>query len=164
MVVVNEMQLKLAMLETVLKPLIRKLAKKISARLQHYINDKWYNSPETEYYDRTYDFLTSIVESEVKMRNNDFSMEIYIDYEKMWQTPPSSGKFGSRTSLDSSTDFRGKPISYWLIQWIEEGQNSPVHSYKGINMFGNVSEELEKQLDSYIISCFNEMGISYVRG
>lgn len=154
----------LAMRETVLKPIIKKLAQKIGQRLQHYINDNWYNEPESDFYDRTYNFLTSVMDMEITMRGMDFAMEIYIDYGRMWQSPPSDGKFGARTSLNRETEYGGKSISYWLIQWIEEGQKSPVHAFKGIGMFENVSQELRSQLDIYIISCFNELGISYVRG
>lgn len=161
----NSKQLNEAIKQLVLKPLITTLAEKIVEKLVGYVADNWYNkTQQSEFYDRTYDFLTSIISSEITMKGFDFAMEVYIDYEKMEQISPTQDKFGSRVSLDNSRSYDGKSISYWLIQWIEEGQGSPVHSYKGIHMFKNVSKELETELDDYIIKSFNELKIKYVKG
>ena len=144
----------------VLQPLLQKLAKKVGMKLQHYINENWYVNSESEYYDRTYDFLTSVTDIQIKMSGKDCAYEVFIDYNKMSQHPSGVGMFGARTSLNNDTEYGGKSISEWLIQWIEKGQKSSVNSYEGIHMFENVSEQLKTEINSLIYSSFAEMGIS----
>lgn len=146
--------------DKVLQPLLKKLAKKVGKKLQDYINEHWYVNSESEYYDRTYDFLTSVTDIEIKMSGKDCAYEVFIDYNKMSQHPSGAGMFGARTSLNDDTEYDGKSISEWLIQWIEKGQKSPVNSYEGIHMFENVSEQLKTEINSLIYSSFAEMGIS----
>jgi hypothetical protein len=167
--------------KNILTPLIRDLADEIHKELYKYIEREWYENNAgysskslrrggSLNYFRTYSFLKSLIKTEVKYKGSDFSFKIHFDYNKMVVSPPwitSSGlvlNFGSRTSINNDTSYEGSSISRWLVQWIEEGQNSPIHSYSGIGMFEHMEDTLKQDLNSRVLAILNRYGVTAQKG
>lgn len=167
--------------KNILAPLIRDLTNEVYKELYNYIEREWYQNNAgyslkssrrgvSLNYIRTYSFLKSLIKTETNNKGSDFSFKIHFDYNKMVVSPPWFSEngyvlnFGSRTSLNNDTSYGGHSLSKWLVQWIEEGQRSSVHSYEGIGMFEHMENVLKQDLDIRVLNILNRYGVSAQKG
>ena len=144
--------------------IIKDLSKDIAKLLESHVYAGIYAMPSSEAYSRTYDFLNAITASEVTMIGNHFEATIYIDWKELPYKPPETqGKMPSR-SLDMAGEFQtlnGKPIGYWLIEWIEEGGSLGIirGKPKAVHMFQKTNENLKESFNQRVIHLFGSYGV-----
>lgn len=108
-------------------------------------------------YSRTYQLVESITFSTQTLGGNKYRANVYFDYgditpenQREWRDgngfnahmslPPKGSGFLSSVAGDIS--YNGKSIGEWLVEWVEEGQNSSVYAYKGTNFFKETEKDL----------------------
>lgn len=123
---------------------------------------------ERNKYERTYTFLNSISYKIIKTNINNrigYKGFVYIDYDKMTQGISFNGlgqhmgvkytqgeEDGERNYI---TDWYGKDIRAWLVNWIENGNKNRFRNnlssrfaglaYDGIHMFGKAQDRMSNE-------------------
>lgn len=127
MAITNEIQLQNMLLANIAK------AMKIASwqiRQELYINIFSNVSilPDSNSYDRTDEFLKSVINPVVKISGGSVSVEVGMDYTKMSSSVGGYAKYNQHMSLDKSTTWGGHTIPEWLLSWWDtgtSGANSP---------------------------------------
>ena len=113
--------------------------------MQQYIEEEVYTNnvlasgtDGEDSYERTYEFLNSIV---VRKVGNQW--KVGADGRKISATPrvPSSGKFGQHASFDNSS------VAGQMSSFIEYGNNSPAYSYSGIRYIEKTQHSIDSIVD-----------------
>ena len=90
----------------------------------------WYSQSNPTMYERTMDILNSITVENVTVSKNVYNARVYFDIDKIRQVEI-PGNWNQHMSVDGDTQFEGRRISSWVVEWISYGQNSPLYSYEG---------------------------------
>lgn len=146
-------------LNTTIQDLLRDVAHEIADKLFEIIQTDWYDSHYPNYYERTYEFLHAVTNSNVERVGSELRTDIYIDPSKITSSV-GNGFWNQHMSLDGSTSYDGTPIGQWLIQWIEEGQNSRVYSYNGIGMFDKLDQYTMQNINKMVVYTLKSYGFS----
>jgi hypothetical protein len=148
-----------------IQDVLQHVASQTANKLYEIISYEWYDKHNDNglYYERTYQFLNAITKSDIRNIGDGFEIDIYIDYKDIYPMHASEeNQFNKHMSLDNSKNsgdtYAGKNIGEWLIDWIERGQDSPVHSEDGVFMFKKTREWLDKELSSIILYEFSKKG------
>lgn len=168
MAIKNERQLK-SLLEPVLKNALNNIAQQVREELKSNLMNDWYMrpgyKPSEQSYERTYELYQSITAEPVKKRGNEFDVNVFFDLTKIKAYARLTG-FNAHMSLGNIASYEGKPISWWLINWIDQGVepredgsyfgNQPID---GIYMFDKTKKWIESgNLDSIIRRVFASNG------
>jgi len=105
---------------------IDEIASTIAAELTSNIQSEIYNSPPSKYYDRTNEFLHSVIKPEVKVSNNEVSALIGMDYTKMRPKLTTPDKFNAHMSIDGNPNWGNTSVSEGLLTWWDSGTNNSV--------------------------------------
>lgn len=161
-------------IEAVFKEALGEIATQTRDDLKKNLMTDWYMrsdyKPSEDSYERTYELYDSITAEPVKSRNGGLEVNVFFDLKKINAYENVSG-FNAHMSLNGNigySDSSGwKPISWWLINWINDGVsprldgtyigNQPID---GIHMFEKTAEWIENNnLDRIIRSVFRKYGI-----
>lgn len=123
-------------LNEITKEVLNAVGEEIANILWNNVDTLWYSRPyNQEYSTRTNEIIDSITNAfPIKVNDKTYSVEVYFDETKI-QPHASEQFFNQHMSLDGSTSYEGRAIGSWVIQWMEEGQRSPVHPYAGVHFF-----------------------------
>lgn len=159
--VTNDEQL-ISIIKDGVKAALQEVSKQVADKLTLIIEQDWYMSGGSDsslWYERTYQFLNAITRTDIK-RNGQygFQVEVFIDPSLIESQYNEATFFNQHMSLDGSTEYQGKSIGEWLIQWIELGQHSPILSYEGIHMFKKTDDFIQKNIDKIVINTLNLYG------
>ena len=118
--ITNDAQLKAAILKE-LKIALDKASAKIQLQLWDSIFSKIYSKPESEFYDRTREFLDSVIKPEVK--TNGFSVEVTLgmDSSKMTPTQNDDRFFNAHMDIYGNEEWHGETIPESLLSWWDTG-------------------------------------------
>jgi len=144
-----------------LEQALREMAKETAEFLSQMVKSHIYRTPESNYYDRTMEFLNSITQSQVKKVGNELQIEVYFDSDKIYphSSPPGSEKFNAHMSLDGSASYNGRSIGNWLVEWLEEGFSGGVlPPQEGHFFIKETREWLVDELDGILIKAFKRAG------
>lgn len=145
-------------LEQALKEVARDTAEFLSQTVQADI----YRKPESDYYARTYEFLKSITQSNVKRVGNNMEIEVYFDPDKINPYPVRDYKpdmFNAHMSLDGETSYGGKSIGEWLVGWLEEGYSGGVRPPQPpLHFIQDTREWLNEELNDILNKAFRRAG------
>ena len=134
-------------LESYMNRVIRKCliycAGRTEMMLRRLLEERLYDF-EPVMYERTYELLNSITQSEVvKLSNGTYYVEIYYDTDKIRAYPREndglSYKWGQHTSFD------GEDVSEFIPLWIEKGTNNPYYSHKGTDSMEDTKKWIEQE-------------------
>lgn len=130
---------------------IAKIGEEVKGVLRKFILDDLYGSYTPTMYDRTNQFLEAVEVKPVKKTGNTFSVEIFINPDKIYPEVRPYGEWSAHASSlgenYGDTSYGGKSISEWLIEWLEYGNNS-LFSREKIGMIENTREWIRD--DNYI--------------
>lgn len=168
----NQKELEKALLG-ILKEAMNEIAIKIKNVLQENLMVDWYmrqDAPLEGAYERTYELYQSIEAEPVKNKRGGLKTHIFFNLDNIKGYKNPSG-FNAHMSLNGLKSYKGQPISYYLVDWIENGieeragakyiGNQPI--VQGVHMLQKTSEWLEKNLDKIIKSTFKKYGINIKR-
>lgn len=123
---------------------IMKFAEEVKLKLQDELKTKFYgragydaDSSGTDYYTRTWELLECISVRPLKRVGNEITTEVFYDTDKMNTYPSDGHEWSKHESITTGTDVR-----LMIPFWIEFSQNSPLYSWEGFHIVGNVTEEL----------------------
>jgi len=121
---------------------IVKIGEETRKAIRMEIQSRFYGRPgynptakETDYYERTFSLLDSIVCSPVKISGNSYSVSIYSDPDKM---TPAFGKPGYWSQHQSIVD--DSPFNESLMETIEYGNPSKIYGWSPFLIFGGIKE------------------------
>lgn len=144
-------------LEQALKEVAKETAEFLSQRVQSDI----YRKAESNYYERTREFLNAITQSQVKRVGNELQIEVFFDSSKIYphSSTPNSGKFNAHMSLDGSASYNGRSIGDWLVEWLEEGFSGGVlPPQEGHFFIKETREWLSDELNDILSKAFKRAG------
>ena len=97
------------------------------------VREKWYGRIPSEWYQRSMDVLSSISCSTVNRLGNEYIVEVYFDPDKIQpHEAASSNMFPSHSNItDGSSSFGGDSYGDLVPYWLNNGENSSIHSYDG---------------------------------
>lgn len=131
---------------------ISKIGEEVKSILRKFILDDLYKEYTPTMYDRTNQFLEAVEVKPVKKTGNTFSVEIFINPDKIYPEVRPYGEWSAHASSlgknYGDTSYGGKSISEWLIYWLETGDNSSIFSRGKIGMIENTREWIKD--DNYI--------------
>lgn len=132
------------------------VARLVEVKLRNYVMEHLYNASKPSQYQRTYQFITALTVGNIKKISNGYSVALYFDPKKIEPFEVKDSYWNQHMSIDGSTEYKGKSISEWLIEWIEYGEDSPKYSRDGIYMFENTFKEME-ETRQHVIKMKNEL-------
>jgi hypothetical protein len=143
---------------------LREVAIVISGKLQDFLQKNWYNAHTPQSYERTYQLINSVSISDVEDNGNAFEVKVFFDSNKMNPIPaPSADMFPSYTNVtNGDTYWNGVSLSILVPYFVEQGQSSSIHSYKGV---GSVEKTIKwarsgKFLSKAVKESLQKSGIS----
>lgn len=123
---------------------IRNFAEQVKKALQQELKAKFYgragfhqNSDGTDWYTRTWELLECISVRPIRKNGNEYITEVFYDTDKMNTYPSDGHEWSKHESIVTQTDSR-----LMLPFWIEYGQDSPLYSWEGFNIVGDLTERL----------------------
>ena len=141
-------------LEKHIPNIIKNFGEEIRKALKSELKAKFYGRPGyeqdsdgTDYYTRTWELLDSIVCSPVEHKGGKYTVRIYYDTDRMNTYPPVDDSWSKHQSITTGTDIR-----LMLPYWVEFGQNSPLYSWGGFNIVGDLADRLIE--DHELLNCF----------
>lgn len=129
------------------KKAFEKVCKNYKNKLREYINKEWYQEhKESNYYDRTKDFLNCFDLEYDFTQDGEFKCFLYANPEKLQIHIAKHGK------LNAHADIHGKDVRERIPYFIDMGNgDSPIKSYEGIKWVENfqkvANEEFQKDFD-----------------
>ena len=150
--IISEKQFK-DFINKILQECIQEITKQAAEYLKDFVNREWYQSNSPAMYQRTYEFLNSIVSSQVKKKSNGFEAKVYFDTSLI--TP----NFLGGDLWNQHMSFDGSPFTNGLVEVIENGNPSPYYNPDGIHMFSETAKWLENELPKIAKSVFAKYGI-----
>ncbi len=130
-----------------------KMGKKIQAILVACIQLLWY-SEDPKQYERTFQVLESITVENYVLNKNTYVARVFFDEKKI---APASNiyergpyQFNTHMSLDGETNYGGQSIGWWVVNWMEEGQNSKSWAYQGKHFVETAKEMSREDMATYI--------------
>lgn len=171
MVILNDEQLT-AELKKEMSEAIKEIAETIASELTKNIQDDIYAKPTSKYYDRTMEFLNSVIQPSVVVSGNEVSVTIGMDSKKMNSYYVGNGKFNSHMSIDGSSNWGSNSVSEGLLSWWDAGTNNkylpsvPATNY-WYDVFGDRAgaspnyKKLDDLIDRTIEKHLNKFGITY---
>lgn len=151
-------------LDGILKKALEEISTQVRDEIHEYLLVDFYMrleyTPTKESYERTYELLQSITASIVENKKGVLNVDVYFDISKINAYENVNG-WNSHMSLNGDDFYEDRPISSWLIEWIEEGNsgtmgNNPI---KGIHMLKETSQWTNENLDRIIKSIFGRYGL-----
>lgn len=126
---------------------MKKLGEEIRKALQSELKAKFYgregyhqNQEATDWYERSWELLECI-SLDIKVSGNEVIARIFYDTDKM-TTSPSYVKDGVTQWSRHESITTGTDVRLMLPYWIEFGQSSPLYSWSGFNIVGDLTERL----------------------
>lgn len=123
---------------------IMKFAEEIKKALRSELKAKFYgregysqNDAGTQWYTRTWELIECISVRPLKKDGNVYSTEIFYDTDKMNTYDAANGEWSKHQSITTGTDVR-----LMLPFWVEFGQDSPLYSWEGFNIVGDLTDRL----------------------
>lgn len=128
-----------------LESTLKKIAEDIKKTLHDFIQMNWYSArPTTEFYDRTFDIIDSLKIDDIQTVGDRKEVFIYFDDSEIYSVQTLSNKWNQHLSIDGSESYNGISIGEWVVNWLDEGQNSPLYSYGGIHFIDNIIDNKDK--------------------
>lgn len=115
---------------------LEKIGEEIKGVLKRFILTDWYAAHLPTHYERTNSLINSLKVSKAKKIGKSYEVMIFFDSELLPPAPSSEvGYFPSYMNVtNGDTLWEGESLSILVPWFIEEGQSSKIHSYKGIHM------------------------------
>lgn len=171
MLIESDEQLKSELIKE-MQEAINEVAGTIAMELTNSIQSNIYNSPPSAYYDRTYEFLQSVIKPEVTVSGNEVSALIGMDYKKITArlTPPN--KFNAHMSVDGNPSWGSASVAEGLLTWWDTGTNNavlpsvPATNY-WYDVFGDHANDnpnykkLDDLIDKVVTKHLKKFGITY---
>jgi hypothetical protein len=159
MLVVNDWSSLKWTIERILKQCLEEIALQTAKELQKHVQTEWYEAHSPQFYDRTYQLLNSITNSNIEQKGNKFIVSIYFDHTMI--TPNFLGNNG----FNEHMGFDGIPFVGGLIETIEEGNlspHSPSYARNGIHMVEKTAYWLSTNLLKISKEVFRKYGINLI--
>jgi len=151
---------------------IKEIGQRTKLALQAEIKSKFYGRPgyhpnqtETDWYTRTFELLNCI-DTEFKMiGKNQFQVRIFYNTDLM-NTSPSYIKNGKNQWSSHQSITTGTDVRLMFPLWLEFGQDSPLHSWEGMNIVGDLFDRWEddKVVMQHFRDAFRKEGYTVVEG
>ena len=147
---------------------IKKIGNETKKALQAEIKAKFYGRPgyhpnqeETNWYTRTWELLNCIDTEFKRIGKNEFQVRVFYNTDLMNTYPAEPGKWSSHQSITTGTDSR-----LMFPAWLEWGQNSPLYSWEGMNIVGDLYDRWEddKVIMQHFRDAFLRKGFQVVEG
>jgi hypothetical protein len=146
-------------IENILKQCLEKIALETAKELQKHVQTDWYEAHSPQFYDRTYQLLNSITNSNIEQKGNKFIVSVYFDHTMI--TP----NFLDNDGFNEHMGFDGEPFVEGLIETIEEGNlshYSPSYARNGIDMVEKTAYWLTTNLLKISKEVFRKNGINLI--
>ena len=154
-----------------MKEAIKEIAETIASDLTRNIQTEIYNKPPSKYYDRTMEFLQSVIKPNVKVSNGEVSVTIGMNAMNMNSYWVGNGKFNAHMNVDGNSNWGSNSVSEGLLSWWDAGtRNDYLPSVPATNywydVFGDRAGEspnyvkLDKLIDSVVKKHLNKFGIT----
>jgi hypothetical protein len=151
----------------------------IAQILWNNVDTLWYNrsgyTPNPEINVRTYEILESITKSIPQLFGNKVHVEIFFDEDKI--KPHSRGEFSSKPffnehmSMNGDTEYEGRSIGSWVIEFMEDGQGAGSNSYapyEGVKFFEKTIKKVGHEdtgkitasLRNFVIAEYRRRGVT----
>ena len=123
------------------------------------------NQQETDWYVRTWELLNCIDFEFKKINKNEYQVRIFYNTDKMTTSPSyiRNGKkqWSSHESITTGTDVR-----LMFPAWLEWGQNSPLYSWEGMNIVGDLYDRWEddRVVMQHFRDTFRKEGFTVIEG
>lgn len=165
----DENQLK-ELISQELEKALRNIAQNISSQLTENILQDIYGNPVSEYYDRTMQFLKSVIKPTVTIKGDSVSVTIGMDSSLIESSLGGKNKLNKHMSVDGSDVWNGIPISEAILTWWDEGtKNSPIKNLSATNYWTKVMgdsgrknnpnyNKLESVINQEIIKALSKFG------
>lgn len=157
--ITNDAQLQKLLMDA-LDAAIYNVAVEITDELQASIMDNIYSGSESEYYLRTYEFLTAYHLPSTLKSGNSITSKIGMDDSKIHPQKRDVGVFNSHMS------FNGEGVAQDLVEWWDTGtSSSPIHNIPKTNYFSSVFGKpdsyvlLQKKIDKEVKKQLGKFGI-----
>lgn len=124
---------------------IEESAKEVHEYAKKYIQKNWYDKYQPKSYQRTMDFLNSLVVTNADRHGNSVSSHIYFDTSRIRSTIRNNRAWS--TPFNPHTSFKGSDSSSMIPMWIENGNSSIKGRRDSVSIRGLHS--LERTLEYY---------------
>ena len=141
----------------VIKQMVEDITQQTLMELRDYVMEEWYLNRTPSEYDRTYQFLDSLIAKDIKRVTNVFIGEVLSDPKEIIPMWNDESMWNWHMSVD------GEDYSELITHFIEEGQSSSLYSYGGIHMFQYTSNWVKKNLDRIAKQTFKKYGLNLVK-
>ena len=108
---------------------IKIAAEKIQDELWNNVGNQIYSHPQGRFYDRTHEFLKSVIQPKIKVTSKSIEVTIGMNSDVMNSGFGEPGKFNQHMSLNGDTSYEGKSISEWLLIWWDDGTEQKNNPY-----------------------------------
>lgn len=164
------------MLTEIFKKHISKVLRNISEKVYNELKRNMkgvYSSNDSLYYDRTYNFLNSIIKPKIKTTKKGVSVVIGIDYTKIKPKISDNGTLNAHADINANSIWNGISISEALLTWLDEGTTkSHIHNKNQSNYWYDVMggrgydtdvevdyKRLDRLIEDEIKTSFSDIGI-----
>lgn len=124
---------------------IQQTAEEVEQMVRDYVMQTLYSLHPYEY-DRTYEFVNSIVHTKPIRIKNGWMVEIYYDTDLIKATYVENG-------WNQHMSFSGEDVSTSIPLWLEYGTDNPYYSHEGINAMKTIATWdvlIKKKLVEYL--------------
>lgn len=118
--ITNETQLRMVIVQE-LKKALQIAAQNIHDELWDNIFSRIYSKSESEFYERTQEFLDSVIHPIVKVNGFDVEVTIGMDSSRMHPRQGDSGMFNQHMDIYGNDSWHGKSIPESLLSWWDTG-------------------------------------------
>ncbi len=150
-------------LDRISEKILRDTAKEIKQLMEKLILD-WYLQYEPEYYDRTYQLLDAVADSECKVykAKDGWKMRIVlIDSSQMASSfATKEHYFNSYMDFSEHSTYGGKKYTDWVIDWVDEGN---IIGHTGIEYKDKINKLLDEKVNAGILREMKRAGFNLYR-
>lgn len=141
--------------DTIVKPAVMLTAENVKKTLKNNLSSLWYNTSNPQEYIRTYDIIKSISVSEIKKNGKtSYEAKVFFDDNLIMQIPSLGGDWSSHmgmptigNSKSGAVEYGGLSISQWVPIWLDQGQNSSIYSYDGVEYVKATMDDVKKIME-----------------